>query len=144
MKKVPYFHILLFIVTCITTLAAGALQRGSNIFESPLKLLDGLPFAGTLMVLLTVHELAHYLTSRRHHVSATLPYFIPAPSLIGTFGAFIKMTSPIITRRALIDIGIRFLWCHRVIWMGRMGTLGIVDAFSRDQTPAGVLLGNAA
>ncbi|MCX5830979.1 MAG: site-2 protease family protein [Deltaproteobacteria bacterium] len=105
MKKVPYFHILLFAATCITTLAAGALQRGSNIFGSPGKLLDGLPFAGTLMVILTVHELAHYVASRRHHVSATLPYFIPAPSLIGTFGAFIKMTSPIMKRSALIDIG---------------------------------------
>jgi membrane-associated protease RseP (regulator of RpoE activity) len=57
------------------------------------------------MVILTIHELAHYVASRRHHVSATLPYFIPAPSFIGTFGAFIKMTSPIVTRRALIDIG---------------------------------------
>ena len=105
MKKVPYLHILLFVITFFTTLSAGALQKGINIFESPRKLLDGLPFAGTLMIILTIHELSHYIASRRQHVTATLPYFIPAPSFIGTFGAFIKMKSPIITRSALIDIG---------------------------------------
>ena len=51
------------------------------------------------------HELSHYFTSRRHNVSASLPYFIPAPSIIGTFGAIIKMKPPIPDRRSLIDIG---------------------------------------
>jgi membrane-associated protease RseP (regulator of RpoE activity) len=105
MKKVPYFHILLFVITFFTTLSAGALQKGINIFESPQKLLDGLLFAVTLMIILTIHELSHYIASKRQHITTTLPYFIPAPSLIGTFGAFIKMKSPIITRSALIDIG---------------------------------------
>ena len=105
MKKAPYFHILLFVITFITTLSAGALQKGINIFESPRKLLDGLPFAGTLMIILTIHELSHYIASKRQHISATLPYFIPAPSLIGTFGAFIKMKSAIVARSALIDVG---------------------------------------
>jgi membrane-associated protease RseP (regulator of RpoE activity) len=49
--------------------------------------------------------MSHYFTSRLHHVSATLPYFIPAPSIIGTFGAVIKMKPPIPDRRSLIDIG---------------------------------------
>lgn len=57
------------------------------------------------MFILLSHELSHYFAARLHHTSATLPYFIPAPSLIGTFGAFIKMTSPLRTRRSLIDIG---------------------------------------
>jgi membrane-associated protease RseP (regulator of RpoE activity) len=105
MKRVPYLHILLFVITFFTTLAAGALQRGIDIFESPQKLLGGLPFAGTLMIILTIHELSHYIASKKQHITATLPYFIPAPSIIGTFGAFIKMKSPIITRSALIDIG---------------------------------------
>jgi len=105
MKKVPYLHILLFAITFITTLAAGALQQGINIFESPRKIIAGLPFAGTLMIILAVHELSHYFASKRQHITATLPYFIPAPSFIGTFGAFIKMKSPIITRNALIDVG---------------------------------------
>ncbi len=57
------------------------------------------------MTILLVHELSHYLASKKHRTQATLPYFIPAPSIIGTFGAFIKMKSPITTRNALIDIG---------------------------------------
>lgn len=105
MKKIPYLHIFLFILTCLSTLSAGALQQGINIFESPGRIIEGLPFAGTLMTILLCHELSHYIASRKNHTVATLPYFIPAPSIFGTFGAFIKMKSPIITRKALVDIG---------------------------------------
>ncbi|HEX8948700.1 MAG TPA: site-2 protease family protein [Dissulfurispiraceae bacterium] len=104
-RKIPYLHILLFAATFLSTLAAGALQQGIDVFKSPAGLIEGLPFAGTLMTILLCHELSHYIASKKHHTKATLPYFIPAPSLIGTFGAFIKMKSPIITRRALVDIG---------------------------------------
>ena len=89
----------------MSTLAVGALQTGVDIFREPEKIYKGFPFAVTLMLILLSHELAHYFTSRKHHVKATLPYFIPAPNIIGTFGAFIKMKSPIATRKALIDIG---------------------------------------
>ncbi|MEW5745699.1 MAG: site-2 protease family protein [Nitrospirota bacterium] len=104
-KKLPWLHLVLFALTFLTTLAAGALQQGINIISEPGRLVEGLPFAGTLMSILLCHELSHYIASKRHHTRATLPYFIPAPSIIGTFGAFIKMKSPIITRKALIDIG---------------------------------------
>lgn len=104
-KKIPYLHIILFIITFLTTLAAGALQKGVNVIKAPDRIMEGLPFAGTLMTILLCHEFSHYLSSKKHHTKATLPYFIPAPSIIGTFGAFIKMKSPIITRKALIDIG---------------------------------------
>lgn len=105
MKKIPYLHISLFFLTCLSTLSAGALQQGINIIKSPGRIIEGLPFAGTLMTILLCHELSHYFASRKNHTVATLPYFIPAPSIFGTFGAFIKMKSPIITRKALIDIG---------------------------------------
>ncbi|MFA5352949.1 MAG: site-2 protease family protein [Thermodesulfovibrionales bacterium] len=105
MRKIPYLHLLLFCLTFLTTLAAGALQKGINIIAEPWRTGEGLPFAGTLMTILLFHEFSHYLTSRKHHTRATLPYFIPAPSIIGTFGAFIRMESPIFTRSALIDIG---------------------------------------
>lgn len=105
MRKIPYLHIILFAATFLTTLAAGAFQKGINIIREPDRIIEGLPFAGTLMTILLCHELAHYIASKKHHTNATLPYFIPAPSIIGTFGAFIKMKSPIITRKALIDIG---------------------------------------
>ncbi|MBF0505520.1 MAG: site-2 protease family protein [Nitrospirae bacterium] len=104
-RRIPYVHIGLFILTFLSTLSAGALQQGINIIKSPGRIVEGLPFAGTLMTILLCHELSHYIASRKNHTVATLPYFIPAPSIFGTFGAFIKMKSPIITRKALVDIG---------------------------------------
>ena len=98
-------HLVLFVITFLTTLAAGALQKGINILQEPLRIGEGFPFAVTLMTILLIHELSHYLAAKKHHTIATLPYFIPAPTFFGTFGAFIKMKSPIVTRRALIDIG---------------------------------------
>lgn len=106
MRKIPYIHIILFILTFFSTLIAGSLfQKGINIIAEPWRLIEGLPFSLSIMVILLGHELSHYFASKSHHTRATLPYFIPAPSLIGTFGAFIKMKSPIVTRKALIDIG---------------------------------------
>jgi membrane-associated protease RseP (regulator of RpoE activity) len=62
-------------------------------------------YAAALMTILVGHELGHYLTCRRYGVAATLPYFIPAPTLIGTLGAFIRIKSPIHFKRQLFDIG---------------------------------------
>ena len=81
------------------------MQSGVDVLKNPREIYKGIPFAVTLMVILLSHELSHYFTSKRHGVKATLPYFIPAPTIIGTFGAFIKMKSPIVTRQSLIDIG---------------------------------------
>jgi membrane-associated protease RseP (regulator of RpoE activity) len=105
MKKIPYVHMLLFLLTLMSTLIAGALQKGINILSEPARIYEGFPFSLTLMTILLSHEFSHYFASMKHHTQATLPYFIPAPSIIGTFGAFIKMKSPIVTRKALIDIG---------------------------------------
>jgi membrane-associated protease RseP (regulator of RpoE activity) len=105
MRNIPRIHIILFVATFLSMLGAGALQKGIDPFAEPARVLEGLPFAFTLMLILLSHELSHYFASKAHRTEATLPYFIPAPSIIGTFGAFIKMKSPIISRRALIDIG---------------------------------------
>jgi membrane-associated protease RseP (regulator of RpoE activity) len=75
-------------------------------FSHPARLLLGIPFAGTLMLILLAHEMGHYLYCKRYGVWATLPFFIPAPTLIGTLGAFIRIRSPIRSRTALFDIGI--------------------------------------
>jgi membrane-associated protease RseP (regulator of RpoE activity) len=71
-------------------------------------LIQGLTFAAALLSILLSHEMGHYLACRYYSVSATLPFFIPAPPLFlaGTFGAFIKIRSPIPSRRALFDIGL--------------------------------------
>ncbi len=106
MKKIPVLHIVLFILTFLSTLMAGAIFfKGIDVLKEPWRIYEGLSFSITLMTILLGHELSHYFASKKHNTKATLPYFIPAPSWIGTFGAFIKMKSPIVTRRALIDIG---------------------------------------
>jgi membrane-associated protease RseP (regulator of RpoE activity) len=75
---------------------------------NPDVLQSGLTFSLALLTILTAHEMGHYLACRYYGVRATLPFFIPAPPLFlaGTFGAFIKMKSPIPSRRALFDIGL--------------------------------------
>lgn len=103
--KLTRTHVLLFIATFITTVLAGALMNGVIPWEQPGKIYLGLPFSLTLLFILLTHEMSHYYMSRKHNVEATLPYFIPAPSIIGTFGAIIKMKPPIPDRRSLIDIG---------------------------------------
>jgi len=103
-KRFTIPHIILFLATLLTTLFWGAIHQGVNPLED-LNMLKGIPFSFTLLSILGGHELAHYLASRRHGVSATLPYFIPAPNIVGTFGAVIKMKAPIRDRRALLDIG---------------------------------------
>jgi len=106
MRKRLFLHFFLFIATFLSTLLAGAMHAGVNLLKKPEEIYKGLPFALTLMLILLGHELSHYFASRKHNVEATLPYFIPAPTIVGTFGAFIKMKSPITTRKALLDIGV--------------------------------------
>jgi membrane-associated protease RseP (regulator of RpoE activity) len=122
-----WLNALLLLLTCFTTLVVGARMQynfahnqsvfsmddsaapwfpASWAFLHPARLLLGLPFAGTLMLILLAHEMGHYLYCKRYGVWATLPFFIPAPTLIGTFGAFIRIRSPIRSRTALFDIGI--------------------------------------
>ena len=106
--SIPRIHLVLFFLTVFTTLLAGALMEGSKVLENPLELLKGIPFSFTLMFILGTHEFGHYYYAQKHKVDATLPYFIPAPPflfLIGTFGAFIKIKSPIYRKDALLQIG---------------------------------------
>jgi membrane-associated protease RseP (regulator of RpoE activity) len=105
LRRLPYLHFLLFLFTLFSTLVAGTLQQGINPIENPWLLWKGIPFSFTLLMILGAHEFGHYFMSKKHHIDVTLPYFIPAPSFIGTFGAFIKMKSPIMDRRILLDIG---------------------------------------
>ena len=74
----------------------------------PAVLRPGLEFSAALLAILTAHEFGHYFFCRYYGVDATLPFFIPQPPglLPGTFGAFIKMKSPVPSRRALFDIGL--------------------------------------
>lgn len=106
----PWLHVLLFLLTLVSMAAAGAMQQGIDPFigvESLVHLVEGIPFAATLLSILTVHEFGHYFAARRWGVKASLPYFLPLPyiSFLGTLGAVIKIRSPIPHKRALLDIG---------------------------------------
>lgn len=122
-----WLHLLLLLLTICTTLVVGARMEfnflhGQPPFSlsddqipffpihwalaQPSHLLLGIPFASTLMLILLAHEMGHYLCARYYGVEATLPFFIPAPTLIGTLGAFIRIRSRIRSRAALFDIGI--------------------------------------
>src|SRR6185503_7384635 len=95
----------LYIPEYYRRLVAAVLWQAAT---NPALLKSGLAFSTALLTILTAHEMGHYLACRYYRVRATLPFFIPAPPLFlaGTFGAFIKMKSPIPSRRALFDIGL--------------------------------------
>ncbi len=103
--KITKLHFFLFLITIITTLFSGTLMAGGNPINSISDITLGIPFSFALMIILVCHESGHYLYARKHKVEATLPYFIPAPTFVGTFGAFIKIKSPIEKRIALLEIG---------------------------------------
>ena len=96
-------HFFLLGLTIVSTTIMGSLLFLGGDTSA---IASGLLFSFTLIVILGAHEMGHYIACRWYRVSATLPYFIPAPVGIGTFGAFIRIKSPIPNRRALFDIGI--------------------------------------
>jgi len=117
--------LILFLLTVVSTLSVGtefALSYAQNRepfsgtqdpfalmltpFRHPHLLALGVPFSFTLLVILMAHEMGHFIACRIYGIDASYPYFIPAPSIFGTFGAFIRIRSPITTRRALFDVGV--------------------------------------
>ncbi|NJL09719.1 MAG: site-2 protease family protein [Calothrix sp. SM1_7_51] len=105
----PGLALLLVFVTLVTTTWVGVQIAGvplRSIPSNPNLMLRGLPYALGLMTVLGTHELGHYLTARYYKIRATLPYFIPMPLFLGTFGAFIQMRSPVPNRKALFDVSV--------------------------------------
>lgn len=105
----PGLAMLLVLATLVTTSLVGVKMAGIDprmLASNPGILLQGLPYALGLMTILGIHELGHYLTARFYKIRSTLPYFIPMPFFLGTFGAFIQMRSPIPNRKALFDVSI--------------------------------------
>jgi hypothetical protein len=125
-----WLHALLFLATFLTMQLGGALLLGARPHTLPplsggiaalgahvvvwlRGSLVGMPFAMALMAILLAHEMGHYLTAKRYGINASPPYFIPAPievNFIGTFGAFIRLRSPIVDRRQLLDVGAAGPW----------------------------------
>ena len=105
----PGLALSLLFTTLLTTTAAGVFIAGitdEQLQETPTLFLMGLPYALALMAILGTHEFGHYLVARYYRIRTTLPYFIPFPFFLGTFGAFIQLRSPVPNRRSLFDVGI--------------------------------------
>lgn len=106
-----WLHVALFLLTAATTVYSGGEWAGRILRYQELGgwwfVPDGLRFAFSLLLFLTVHEFGHYFAARRHGISTSLPYYIPAPPLFtfGTLGAVIRIRQPIPTVRKLFDVG---------------------------------------
>lgn len=105
-SKRLWLHVLLLVLTLATTTWAGVLHQGIDLGAEPRRWTAGLPYALALLAVLGVHEMGHYLVARRRGVPVTLPYFIPAPGFLGTFGAFIRMPARVATRAHYFDIAV--------------------------------------
>ena len=119
-RPFPWVNVALFLATICSTLVVGTLLMmgfreemsgvspgtPQSILDTPALLVQGIPFAAALMSILLAHEMGHYLTCRYYGISATLPYFIPAPNFVGPFGAFIRIRSPFQHRTALLEVGV--------------------------------------
>jgi Zn-dependent protease len=110
-KRNQWVNRVLLIITFFTTTLAGMLlwadyNGTADFFTVDNFIMGALTFAIPLMAILGVHELSHYLMSKRHGLEASLPYFIPSIPPFGTFGAFISMRDPMPNRKALVDIGV--------------------------------------
>jgi membrane-associated protease RseP (regulator of RpoE activity) len=118
-----WLHAGLLLATLFTTCLVGSRMQQSfhgnlplsaddiwnafaNGWRDPATLLAGLPFSLTLLTILMAHELGHFLTCVYYRLDASLPYFLPAPVLTGTFGAFIRIRSPIYLRKTLFDVAV--------------------------------------
>jgi membrane-associated protease RseP (regulator of RpoE activity) len=105
----PGFATLLLLITLFTTTTIGAGLSGVSsvaLQADPTLLWRGLPYSLSLLAILGTHELGHYLAAQLYKIRATLPYFIPFPVFLGTFGAFIQMRSPVPHRKALFDVSL--------------------------------------
>jgi membrane-associated protease RseP (regulator of RpoE activity) len=103
---IPWTNVILFGLTVLSTLFAGAFfWYQVPLASEPWRAIEAWPFVVAILGVLGVHELGHYVMSRYHNVQASLPYFIPLPTYIGSMGAVIKMKGQIPSRKALFDIG---------------------------------------
>ncbi len=149
-----WLHALLFLITLFSTTVAGSLLAGHwpihfqaaptldggwvplPVALDPADLLVGLPFGLSLVIVLAVHEAGHYVAARRRHISVTPPYFIPFPpyvSIIGTLGAFIRLRSPVLSRRDLLDVAVAgplasFVVSLPMLWWGLSHSAVIVES----------------
>lgn len=103
-------NLVMLILTLASTIYVGSLYASNFVqpgaYYGVLKYFYGfIFFSAPLMLILGVHETGHYIVARRHKVKASLPFFIPFPVGIGTFGAFISLRDPIPSKKVMLEIG---------------------------------------
>lgn len=108
--KTILLHSALFLATFFTTTVAGVAWLNIDPFDLG-NFWYGLPYSLSILFILTCHEFGHYFAARYHGVKATLPYYIPTPSLpgflnFGTFGAVIRTQSAVPSKKVMFDIGV--------------------------------------
>lgn len=150
-----WVNIILFILTVISTYFVGFLWginyifadrnlqefpglMNFSLFFDPALIRLSLIYSLSLLGILLGHELGHYLSCRKYGIQATLPYFIPAPTLIGTLGAFIRIRSPFTKREELFDVGangplVGFFLSVPALFIGLMFSK-LVPALPRDSS----------
>jgi len=143
-KKRPiWINIVLLIATIITTTIAGSIlwgmlyEAGWEKILSPSYLINGFIFFSIpLMLILGIHEMGHYLTSKKHKLDTSLPFFIPLPPpfILGTFGAIISTREPIPNRKTLLDVGISGPICGFLVAV----PVCIVGLFLMQQDPISI------
>lgn len=110
----PGVNLACFAATVVSTLVAGTLltlddtswRTTLDILLSPSYWPLGLPYAVSILLILGSHEMGHYVACRIYRIEASLPFFLPAPHMFGTFGAVIRIRAPFTSRRALFDVGV--------------------------------------
>jgi membrane-associated protease RseP (regulator of RpoE activity) len=109
----PGLHLALLAATALSAAYAGGafwlgmLTRLSDLFDPGVitrTIAAGLPYAFWVLLILGAHEMGHYLACRRYGIPATLPFFIPGPPPLGSFGAVIRIRGAIPDRKALFDV----------------------------------------
>ncbi|MCY4027357.1 MAG: site-2 protease family protein [Acidobacteria bacterium] len=100
----------LFAATVLTTTYFGyimyaAFVDGAAGASAPASWLHGAWYSVTILAILGTHEMGHYCACRYYGIDASVPYFLPAPAITGTFGAFIRIRQRIPTKPMLFDIG---------------------------------------
>ncbi len=120
--RIPFVNVALFLITLVTVYIVPVYWRYGSWAATKQQLLNGagIEFTLAMISILFVHEMGHFVAGRRRNIVTSWPYFIPAPTLIGTFGAVIKSKSPFWNRRDLIEVGAAGPiagWIVALIWL---------------------------
>lgn len=110
----PLVNLVCLLTTLVTTLVAGALmtlddfgwRTALDIALDPSYWTLGIPYSMCLILILGAHEMGHYVACRLYGIDASLPFLLPGPPFLGTFGAVIRIRAPLTDRRALFDVGV--------------------------------------